>query len=57
MLVLENATLPHPKRQKIIHEASVNLNPIHLQEPNTFSHVNISGDELTENKGGDTESE
>ena len=57
MFVLENAALPHPKRQKLIHEASVNLIPIHSQEPNTSTPINISEDELTENKGGDTDSQ
>ena len=57
MFVLENAALPHPKRQKLIHKASVNLNPIHSQEPNTSTPINISEDELTENKGGDTDSQ
>ena len=57
VFVLENATLPHLKRQKLIHESSVNLNPIHSQEPNTSTPINISEDELTENKGGDTDSQ
>ena len=48
VFVLENAALPHPKRQKLAHEASLNLNPIHSQEPNTSSPINISEDELTE---------
>ena len=41
--------------RKLLHEATVDLNPIHPQKPNS-SHINISEDELTENKGGDTDS-
>ena len=55
VLVLENTALPPPKMRKLLHEATVDLNPIHPQKPNT-SPINISEDELTENKGGDTDS-
>ena len=55
VFVLENTALPHPKRQNLIHEATVDLNPIHSQEPNTSTPINISEDELTENKEGDTD--
>ena len=54
MFVLENSALPHPKRQNLTHEASVNLHPIHPKEPNTSTPINISEDELTVIKGGDT---
>ena len=54
VFVLENTALSEPKRQKILTEATVNVNPIHSQEPNTSSPINISEDELTEIKGGDT---
>ena len=56
VFVLENTALPHPKMQKLLHEATVELNPIHSQQPNTSTPINISEDELTENKGGDTDS-
>ena len=55
VLVLENTALPPPKMRKIEHEASVDLNPILPHRPNT-SPINISEDELTELKGGDTDS-
>ena len=35
VFVLENAALPNSKRQKLTHEATANLNPIHSNEPNT----------------------
>ena len=56
VFVLENAALPESKRQKLIHEATANLNPIYSKEPNTSSPINISEDELTATKRGDTDS-
>ena len=57
VFVPENTSFPHPKRQKLIHEATIDLNPIHSQDPNTYSPINISEDELTKNKGGNTDSQ
>ena len=54
VFVLENTALPHSKRQKLTHEASINLHPIHPKEPNTSTPINISEDELTVIQGGDT---
>ena len=54
MFVLENTALPNSKRQKLTHEASVNLHPIHSKEPNTSTPINLSEDELTVIQGGDT---
>ena len=55
VLVLENTALPPPKMRKLDHEASVQQNPILPLSPNT-SPITISEDELTKNKGGDTDS-
>ena len=55
MFVLEDTTLPPPKMRKLDHEATVNLISIQSPEPNT-SPIQISEDELTELKGGDTDS-
>ena len=53
----EETALPDPKRQKILTEATVNVNPIHLTKPNTPSPSNIIEEELTVNKRGDTDSQ
>ena len=53
MFVLENTALPLPKMRKLDHEASVDLDSIQSPKPNT-SPIQISEDELTEQKGGDT---
>ena len=37
--VLENAALSDSKRQKLTHEATANLNPIHSKEPNTSTPI------------------
>ena len=55
VLVLENTALPPPKMRKLDHEATVQQNPILPLSPNT-SPITISEDELTEIKGGDTDS-
>ena len=55
LFVLENTALPPPKMRKLDHEATVNLISIQSPEPNT-SLIQISEDELTEEKGGDTDS-
>ena len=55
LFVLENTALPPPKMRKLDHEATVNLITIQSPEPNT-SPIQISEDELTELKGGDTDS-
>ena len=47
MFILQNIALPHSKRQKLTHEVSVNLHPIHSKEPNTSTPINLSEDELT----------
>ena len=54
MFVLENTALPPPKMRKLDHEASVDLESIQSPKPNT-SPIQISEDELTEQKGGDTD--
>ena len=54
--VLENVALPDSKRQKLTHETTTNLNPIHSNEPNTPTPIELSEDELTVIKGGDTDS-
>ena len=54
VFVLETAALSDSKNQKLIHEASTNLNPIHSNEPNTPTPIELSKDELTVIKGGDT---
>ena len=56
VLVLENTALPPSKMRKLDHEATVHLNPILPLSPNT-SPINISEDELTKIKGGDTDSQ
>ena len=55
VLVLENTALPPNKMRKLDHEATVQLNPILPLSPNT-SPIIISEFELTEIKGGDTDS-
>ena len=55
LFVLEETALPPPKMRKLDHEASVTIISIQSPEPNT-SPINISEDELTETKGGDTDS-
>ena len=55
LFVLEDTALPPPKMRKIDHEASVTIISIQSPEPNT-SPIQISEDELTESKGGDTNS-
>ena len=55
LFVLEETALPPPKMRKLDHEASVTVISIQSPEPNT-SPIQISEDELTETKGGDTDS-
>ena len=55
LFVLEETTLPPPKMRKLDHEATVPIISIQSPEPNT-SPIQISEDELTETKGGDTDS-
>ena len=55
LFVFKNTALPPPKMRKLDHEATVNLISIQSPEPNT-SPIQISEDELTELKGGDTDS-
>ena len=55
VLVLESTTLPPNKMRKLDHEAYVQQNPILPLNPNIYPST-ISEDELTENKGGDTDS-
>ena len=55
LFVLEKIALPPLKMRKLDHEASVTIISIQSPEPNT-SPINISEDELTETKGGDTDS-
>ena len=55
VLFLEEIALPPPKMRKLDHEATVNLHSIQSPKPNT-SPIQISEDELTEEKGGDTDS-
>ena len=55
MFVLENTALPPPKMRKLDYEASVDLDSIQSPKPNT-SPIQISEDELTEQKRGDTDS-
>ena len=55
LFVLEETTLPPPKMRKLDHEATVTIISIQSPEPNT-SPIQISEDELTELKGGDTDS-
>ena len=55
IFVLENTALPLPKMRKLDHEAYVDPDSIQSPKPNT-SPIQISEDELTEQKGGDTDS-
>ena len=57
VFVVDNAALPIPKRQKLYVEATENTNPIHLNQPNTPTPSEKSEEELTVEKGGDTESQ
>ena len=52
----EGTTLSDPKRQKILIEATINVNPIHLTKTNTPSPSNIIEEELTVLKGKDIDS-
>ena len=54
MFVHENTALPPPKMRKLDHEATVDLDSTQSPKPNT-SPIQISEDELTEQKGGDTD--
>ena len=55
LFVLEETALPPSKERKLDLEATVPIISIQSPEPNT-SPINISEDELTEPKGGDTDS-
>ena len=55
VFVLEETTLPPLKMRKLDHEATVNLDSIQSPKTNT-SPIQISEDELMEEKGGDTDS-
>ena len=55
LFVLQETTLPPSKKRKLDLEATVPIISIQSPKPNT-SPINISEDELTEPKGGDTDS-
>ena len=55
LFVLQETALPPSKKRKLDLEATVPIISIQSPEPNT-SPINISEDELTEPKGGDTDS-
>ena len=55
LFVVEETALPLSKKRKLDLEASVTEISIQSPEPNT-TPINVSEDELTENKGGDTDS-
>ena len=55
LFVVEETALPPSKKRKLDLEATVPVISIQSPEPNT-TPINISEDELTESKGGDTDS-
>ena len=55
LFVVEETALPPSKKRKLDLEATVTSTSIQSPEPNT-TPIDISEDELTENKGGDTDS-
>ena len=55
LFVVEETALPLSKKRKLDLEATVTEISIQSPEPNT-TPINVSEDELTENKGGDTDS-
>ena len=55
LFVVEETALPPSKKRKLDLEATVTVISIQSPEPNT-TPINISEDELTGNKGGDTDS-
>ena len=55
LFVVEETALPPSKKRKLDLEATVTSISIQSPEPNT-TPIDISEDELTENKGGDTDS-